>query len=76
MREQPRNQATLFVAVDEFSKLAMFLKHMDRALGGTLSAFEVMWNDFYSLVTTAPAATMANRPTVTPVTTVAPAPMP
>ena len=28
---------------------------MDRALGGTLSAFEVMWNDFYRLVTTAAA---------------------
>jgi len=55
LREQPRHQATLFVAVDEFAKLAAFLKHMDAALGGTLSAFEVMWNSFYTLVTTAPA---------------------
>lgn len=28
---------------------------MDRALGGTLSAFEAMWRSFYQLVTTAPA---------------------
>jgi FAD/FMN-containing dehydrogenase len=55
LREQPRSQATVLVAVDEFSKLAAFLKHMDAALGGTLSAFEVMWKDFYTLVTTPPA---------------------
>jgi len=63
VREQPRERATLFVAVDEFAKLAAFLKHMDRALGGTLSAFEVMWNDFYTLVTTAPAT---NQPPIPP----------
>ena len=28
---------------------------MDASLGGTLSAFEVMWNNYYRLVTTAPA---------------------
>lgn len=55
LREQPKHQSTLFVAVDEFTKLPTFLKHMDSVLGGTLSAFEVMWNNFYTLVTTAPA---------------------
>lgn len=59
LREQPRHQATLFVAVDEFDKLPAFLKHMDASLGGTLSAFEVMWNEFYTLVTTAPAQNQA-----------------
>jgi len=38
------------VAVDSFGKLAQFLQSMDSTLGGTLSAFEVMWNDFYSLI--------------------------
>ena len=55
LREKPRSQETLFVALDDFAKLARFLKTMDAALGGTLSAFEVMWNNFYRLVTTAPA---------------------
>jgi FAD/FMN-containing dehydrogenase len=55
LREKPRSQETLFVAVDDFAKLAQFLKTTDAALGGTLSAFEVMWNNFYRLVTTAPA---------------------
>ena len=35
--------------------MPLILKHMDACLGGTLSAFEVMWNDFYRLVTTPPA---------------------
>ncbi len=55
LREKPASQATLFVAADGFAKLPRFLKHMDAALGGTLSAFEVLWNNFYRLVTTEPA---------------------
>ncbi|MEQ9005978.1 MAG: FAD-binding oxidoreductase [Pseudomonadales bacterium] len=55
LREIPKHQSTLFVAVDDFDRLPAFLKHMDSALGGTLSAFEVMWNEFYALVTTTPA---------------------
>ncbi len=61
LREKPVNVATMFVAVDEFPKLAAFLKHMDAALGGGLSAFEVMWNNFYTLVTTEPAT---NQPPI------------
>jgi FAD/FMN-containing dehydrogenase len=59
LREKPTSQATLLVAIDEFGKLSRFLKHIDAALGGTLSAFEVMWNNFYTLVTTAPAENQA-----------------
>ena len=50
LRPAPRSQNTALVAVDEFQKLAGFLGVMDSSLGGTLSAFEVMWNDFYSLI--------------------------
>ncbi len=55
LREAPRERATLLVAVDEFDKLPLLLKHLDSTLGGTLSAFELMWNNFYRLVTTPPA---------------------
>ena len=61
LREKPSDLSTLFVAVDEFSRLPEFLKHMDSALGGCLSAFEVMWNNFYTLVTTEPAT---NQPPI------------
>ncbi len=59
LREKPVTQTTLFVAVDEFEKLGRLLKHLDSTLGGTLSAFEVLWNDFYTLVTTPPAQNTA-----------------
>ena len=55
LREKPTSQATLFVAVDAFEKLGQFLKVMDAATSGALSAYEVMWNNFYTLVTTEPA---------------------
>jgi FAD/FMN-containing dehydrogenase len=49
LRPLPRSQNTAFVAIDSFDKLGLFLQSMDSALGGALSAFEVMWNDFYTL---------------------------
>ena len=59
LREAPRERATLMVAVDEFEKLPNMLKHLDSELGGTLSAFELMWNNYYKLVTTRPAQNTA-----------------
>ena len=50
LRPLPRSQNTALVAINNFDKLGQFLKDMDSALGGTLSAFEVMWNDFYTLI--------------------------
>jgi len=55
LREQPVTRNMAFVGVDNFDHVAGFLRHMDRALGGTLSAFEAMWGDFYRLVTSPPA---------------------
>jgi len=54
-RAQVDTQPTMLVAVESFAKLALFLKHTDRGLRGSLSAFEVMWNNFYTLVSTPPA---------------------
>ncbi len=56
LQPKPLSQDTAFVAVDDFKALPRFLRHMEQALGGTLSAFEVMWESFYSLVTTPPAS--------------------
>ncbi len=55
LREKPAHQDVAFVAVRSFEALAALLRHMDRALAGGLSAFEVMWPEFYELVTTRPA---------------------
>ena len=55
LREKPVSQPTLFVAVERFEQLGQLMKHFDADFGEALSAFEVMWNEFYTLVTTAPA---------------------
>ncbi|MFT3802795.1 MAG: FAD-binding oxidoreductase [Burkholderiaceae bacterium] len=55
LREKPLASQTALVAVDGFDQVGALLRHMDRRLGGGLSAFEVMWQSFYRLVTTPPA---------------------
>lgn len=55
LREAPRAYNAAFVAFDDFKQVTRFLRFIDRELGGALCAFEVMWRDFYELVTTAPA---------------------
>ncbi|MGD1071006.1 MAG: FAD-binding oxidoreductase [Bryobacteraceae bacterium] len=52
---QPRSQNTALLAVTEFAHLPAILRQLTAGLGGTLSAFEVMWNGFYKLVSTPPA---------------------
>ena len=62
LAERPRSQDVAFVSLNSFDAVAAFLKHMDSTLGGTLSAFEVMWREFYELVTTPPAASVPPLP--------------
>jgi len=55
LREAPRSTQTALVGCAQFADVTRLLKHMDGGLGGSLSAFEVMWNSFYRQVTTPPA---------------------
>lgn len=48
--EAPKSQATALVAMTDFDQVTRFLSHVDAALGGTLSAYEVLWQDFYNFV--------------------------
>lgn len=50
LRPLPRSCNTALVAIDQFEKVSAFLRTMDSALGGALSAFEVLWNDFYQTI--------------------------
>ena len=50
LRSRPRSCNTALVAIDDFDNVCRFLRDIDAALGGTLSAFEVLWNDFYTLI--------------------------
>jgi len=55
LRSAPASQNTAFLAVDSFEALPRLLRQLERGFGGTLSAFEVLWSDYYELVTSAPA---------------------
>jgi FAD/FMN-containing dehydrogenase len=50
LRPLPRSRQTALVAVPGFEQIGRLLQVMDTTLGGTLSAFEVLWNDFYDLI--------------------------
>tara|TARA_B100000029_G_scaffold406956_1_gene407713 strand:- start:2960 stop:4348 length:1389 start_codon:yes stop_codon:yes gene_type:complete len=51
LREAPISQNTALVGIEDFSSIVKFLKHIDAGLGGNMSAFEVMWKEFYEMVT-------------------------
>jgi FAD/FMN-containing dehydrogenase len=55
LRPRPGSNTVALAAVDTFAALPRLLRHVERGLAGSLSAFEVMWEDFYRLVTTPPA---------------------
>lgn len=50
LRPLPTTRSTALVALDDFGKVISFLQSMEKSLAGGLSAFEVLWNDFYQLV--------------------------
>jgi len=61
LQEKPLSQNTALLAAESFQQVSELLKHADSMLGGNLSAFEVMWRDFYLLVTSPPAI---NKPPI------------
>ena len=63
LRPKPVSDNVAFLAVETFEDLPRVLTRLHRAIGAQLSAFEVLWADFYELVTTPPAA---GRPPLPP----------
>ncbi|MFV0477743.1 MAG: FAD-binding oxidoreductase [Parahaliea sp.] len=55
LQEAPITRNMAMVGLSGFDNVAALLKHMDKQLNGILSAFEVMWQDYYKLITTEPA---------------------
>lgn len=50
LRSHPRSCNTALVAIENYAQVGRFLGNIDAALGGTLSAFEVLWSNFYELI--------------------------
>jgi FAD/FMN-containing dehydrogenase len=55
----PVTRSTALLGLHDFVQLPRLLSQLQRDLGGTLASFEVMWNDYYRLTTTPPAANKA-----------------
>ncbi|MBT3534757.1 MAG: FAD-binding oxidoreductase [Rhodospirillaceae bacterium] len=51
LRPKPASQQTAYLALDSFEKLPKLLNFCNGRSGGCLSAFEVMWQDYFKLVT-------------------------
>lgn len=51
LRERPVSSNTALVCADSFDRIAKLLRHVDGALGGLLSAFELVDNSFYRVNT-------------------------
>ena len=56
LRPKPASQQTAYLAVDEFDNLPRLLNFCNSRSGGCLSAYEVMWQNYFQLVTSRPGA--------------------
>lgn len=51
LHPQPKSTCTALCAVADYPTVVELLRHSRENLAGTLSAFEMMWPDFYELIT-------------------------
>lgn len=51
LHPEPKSVCTALCAVADYTKAVALLRHAKERLAGMLSAFEMMWPDFYELVT-------------------------
>lgn len=55
LQTAPTSHNAALLALNSFDDVVRLLNTIDGQLSGSLSAFEVLWQNFYQLVTTAPA---------------------
>jgi len=48
---QPASREIALVGIDDFDRVTRLLGYLNGACGNTLSAYEVMWHDYYSFMT-------------------------
>jgi FAD/FMN-containing dehydrogenase len=63
LRPRPRSVQTAFVALESFADVANLLRRLGEELEGKLSAFEVMWRNFYHYMTEESGKHQAALPT-------------
>jgi len=53
--EVPQSRCSAMVALDDYGEVVNLLKTVDKSMGGSLTGYELMWNNYYRLATTPPA---------------------
>lgn len=51
LERRPRSHDCALLAVPGFTEVVELLRRLEEEIGGSMSAFEVMWREFYELVT-------------------------
>jgi FAD/FMN-containing dehydrogenase len=55
LEDAPQSRNTALVALDDFDKAIEFLHTAKRTLSNTLTSYEIIWQDYYQLMTSSPS---------------------
>jgi FAD/FMN-containing dehydrogenase len=55
LEDAPKSRNTAFVGLESFEKVSQFLRFSKKFLNNQLSTFEIIWNDYYCLMTSPPS---------------------
>ncbi|MEP6845509.1 MAG: FAD-binding oxidoreductase [Panacibacter sp.] len=56
LEDEPKSKNTAFIAVDSFQKANQLLQYSKKYLKNNLTSFELLWQDYYNLMTSVPSA--------------------
>ena len=62
LQELPKSRNSAFIGIGSFDKVIALLKLSDKVLSGSLSGFELIWNDTYRCLTSPPSLLKAPMP--------------
>ena len=53
--EQPKSRVSAFIGTNNFDKVVTFMRYVDQGLAGTLSSYELIWNNSFKTLTQDPS---------------------
>jgi FAD/FMN-containing dehydrogenase len=66
IEDLPKSRNTAFVALESFEKTNQLLQHAKKSLKNDLTSFELLWQDYYNLMTSPPSLYSAPLPQTYP----------
>ena len=55
MEDLPKTRCTAFIALESFEKAVQLLRYAKKHLNNGLTSFELLWQDYYTLMTSSPS---------------------